>query len=97
MGSNAMGTMTCVKCKDSWYEKGFSINTICEDCKDTVQVEEEVETASSDFKEIVCEMLMEEEVEMLKNVDWEELMLLGAEHVTSQLRWKLLKIRKGSV
>ncbi|WP_209121510.1 hypothetical protein [Alkalihalobacillus sp. BA299] len=89
-----MGTMTCVQCNKNWYEKGPSNNTICDDCS---QPQEEVQDViNDDFQALVYEVLTDEEIETLKHVDWNEIKLMAADHVALQLRWKLLKIEKGS-
>lgn len=88
-----MGTMTCVVCNKTWYEKGFSTSTICDECK---QKQLNDRLSSSDFKQMVCNILLDEEIEALEGVDWDELKLIAAEYIALQLRWKLLTLKKGS-
>lgn len=91
-----MGMMTCVECNKEWQEKGFSINTVCDSCKKSKK-DKKQQQASNDFEMVLRELLEDHELEKIKDVDWEELTLLGAEYVASQLRWKLLEIKKGRV
>lgn len=90
-----MGQMTCVECNNTWYEKGFSINTICDSCKESNK--KDSPKVANDFESVLRNLLEDEELEQIKDVDWEEITLLGAEYVASQLRWKLLEIKKGRV
>lgn len=90
-----MGTMACVQCNKTWYEKGPSNNTICDDCSQPK--EEEAVLMTDDFQLLVCEVLTDEEIERLKDIDWNELKLMAADYVVLQLRWKFLRTEKGSV
>ncbi|MGJ9381807.1 hypothetical protein [Salipaludibacillus sp. CF4.18] len=91
-----MGTLTCVQCNNSWYARGVSNNTICEKCSQPKEPLEDDEL-SEKFEDIVKEMMLDEEIDMLKDINWSELELLGAEYVALQLRWKILTMKKGSV
>ncbi|TCT23392.1 hypothetical protein EDD68_107106 [Melghiribacillus thermohalophilus] len=85
-----MAKMTCARCGKEWNEPGFPGTTICDDCLREHQADL---TNDNGFKETVLKILTEEEVELLKNVDWNELKIIAAEYVALQLRWKIIKVR----
>ncbi|MDQ0340270.1 hypothetical protein J2S00_003075 [Caldalkalibacillus uzonensis] len=87
-----MAKMTCARCKKEWQEPGFPQTTICDDC---LKKEQENFMASDDFQAMVYNILTDEEIELIQDVDWNELKLIAAEYIALQLRWKLLKLKKG--